>query len=401
MFSWNYIREHAFCYPGLIVSSSYGGTNEVCVLRKVCLAACFLYGVSAVSPAKAQDIYDGRAHGAVTVSPDGYKYASTSSSSLPQKYPPPPSAYINYRPPYYGSARPAAAPATYTGAGYAATPSASLSQSYPPPPSAYVGYGSSTYNVLPQPYIQPIPEPRHASTPVVSGEIPQLVLEPVPASKAVGMGAVEKDRPGNLYYTFDIIGGVSFARDHELIGSTGRDDVLEVRHEDDLVLGNSLAVGYNWKDYGFPIRGELEAGIRYRFDLDYRAKSATNSSLIAGYATNLATLFAMTNAYYDFDLDSKFWPYVGAGIGWARHRADTERRDPPTDSTVSEINNTDNFTWSVMAGTIYNWTPHWGVGLEGRFTDLGEVNVGPFGSGDKIESNYYSFDVAIGITYTP
>ena len=211
---------------------------------------------------------------------------------------------------------------------------------------------------------------------------------------------MREEGPGNIYYAFDIIGAVSFIRDHELSGSSNR-DALEVRHEDDLVLGNSLAVGYDWKDHGFPIRTELEAGIRYRFDLDYRASSVSNSTLVSGYATNLATIFAMTNAYYDFDLESDFRPYVGAGVGWARHRADTERRDFPTNSTVSEIDNTDNFTWSLMGGVIYDWTRNWGLGLEGRFTDLGDVTVGPFGGGDKVDSRYYSFDVVIGITYTP
>lgn len=385
------------------------------MLGKVFLTACFLCALPGPLPAphtaRAQDIYDGRAHGAVTVAPGGYSYAATSSSSLPQYYPPPPSAYINYRPPYYyGPAHmgsgPASAPAAYMGYGYAATSGAILPQYYPHyphyplPPSAYAGNRAPVYGVTPRPYARPVPETRYAGAPVVGEKTAQPAFEPLSADKFAANNALREEKPENIYYAFDIIGGASFIRDHGLSGSSSR-DVLEVRHEDDLILGNSLAVGYDWKEHGFPIRTELEAGIRYRFDLDYRAKSATNSTLVAGYSTNLATFFAMTNAFYDFHLDSDFRPYVGAGIGWARHRADTERRDFPTDSTTSQIDNTDNFTWSVMGGVIYDWTPNWGLGLEGRFTDLGDVNVGSFGGGDKVDSRYYSFDLVIGVTYTP
>ncbi len=358
------------------------------MLGRVFLTACCLGGFLAASVAKAQDIYDDRAHSAVTVAPGDYRYAATPSSSLPQYYPPPPSAYINYRPLYYGPAGPAPAPAAYGGYGYAATSSAVLPQRYPPPPSSYARLVPAVS--YPVPY----------SVPAKADVALAPALEAVSASESVEMVAMREEGPGNIYYAFDIIGAVSFIRDHELSGSSGR-DTLEVRHEDDLVLGNSLAVGYDWKDHGFPIRTELEAGIRYRFDLDYRAVSVLNGALASGYSTNLATIFAMTNAYYDFDLESDFRPYVGAGVGWARHRADTERRDFPTNFTVSEIDNTDNFTWSLMGGVIYDWTRNWGLGLEGRFVDLGDVTVGPFGAGDKVDSRYYSFDVVIGITYTP
>lgn len=385
------------------------------MLGRVFLTACFLGGVLVVSPVNAQDIYDGRAHGAVTVSPGGHSYAATSSSSLPQYYPPPPGAYTNYRPPNYGpnygQARLAPAPAAYGGYGYAATSSSSLPQYYPPPPSAYVGYGGApVYNAPPRPYARPVPTvsyevPYYSAPAVAAAQTTPPALEAVPAQPVsadefVAIDSLREDAPGNIYYAFDIIGGASFIRDHVLSDSSGR-DTLEVRHEDDLTLGNSLAVGYDWKDHGFPIRTELEAGIRYRFDLDYRAKSATDATLVTSYATNLATVFAMVNAYYDFHLESDFRPYVGAGVGWARHRADVERRDFPTNSTIGEIDNTDNFTWSLMGGVIYDWTRNWGLGLEGRFADLGDVTVGPFGAGDKVESRYYSFDVVIGVTYTP
>ncbi len=385
------------------------------MLGRVFLTACFLGGVLAASPVNAQDIYDGRAHGAVTVAPGGYGYAATSSSSLPQYYPPPPGAYTNYRPPSYapgygpnyGPARLAPAPAAYGGHGYAATSSSTLPQYYPPPPSAYVGYGGApVYNAPPRPYVQPAPAAPYYSAPAMAGAgttpppLEAVPAQAISADKFAAMDSLREEAPGNIYYAFDIIGSVSFIRDHTLSDSSGR-DTLEVRHEDDLTLGNSLAVGYDWRDHGFPIRTELEAGIRYRFDLDYRAKSATDSTLVTGYSTNLATIFAMVNAYYDFHLESDFRPYVGGGIGWARHMADTERNDHFASSVIGEIDNTDNFTWSLAGGVIYDWTPNWGLGLEGRFTDLGDVTVGPFGGGDKVESRYYAFDVVIGVTYTP
>ncbi len=378
----------------IFVLGSHNGANGGSVLGRVFLTACCLGGFLAASAAKAQDIYDDRAHSAVTVAPGDYRYAATPSSSLPQYYPPPPSAYINYRPLYYGPAGLAPAPAAYGGYGYAATSSAVLPQRYPPPPSSYARLVPAVS--YPVPY----------SVPAKADVALAPALEAVSASESVEMVAMREEGPGNIYYAFDIIGGVSVVRDHQRGGAlTGPINDLEVRHEDDSVLGNSLAVGYDWKDHGFPIRTELEAGIRYRFDLDYRAKKdrhpISDGFSVTSYSTNLATVFAMINTYYDFHLEYDLRPYVGVGVGWARHMADTERYNFLTSSTINEIDNTDNFTWSLMGGVIYDWTRNWGLGLEGRFVDLGDVTVGPFGAGDKVDSRYYSFDVVIGITYTP
>ncbi len=82
----------------IFVLGSHNGANGGSVLGRVFLTACCLGGFLAAYAAKAQDIYDDRAHSAVTVAPGDYRYAATPSSSLPQYYPPPPSAYINYRP---------------------------------------------------------------------------------------------------------------------------------------------------------------------------------------------------------------------------------------------------------------------------------------------------------------
>jgi opacity protein-like surface antigen len=199
-----------------------------------------------------------------------------------------------------------------------------------------------------------------------------------------------------LYLAGTLFGTHSITENHELTGASN----LETRHEEDQVAGNSLAIGYAWADkLGHPIRTELEGGVRYRFDLNYRA---TMAGTINGYATNLATLYTMVNTYYDIDLDSKWTPYTGFGLGYAHHFADTERRavggalaHPNRDETTK----TGNFSWALMGGVAYDWTPRWRGILGGRYINLGNVDVGPFSESDKITTDYWSMDLILGITY--
>lgn len=201
-----------------------------------------------------------------------------------------------------------------------------------------------------------------------------------------------------VYFSLDFFATHSNVRDHELT-PVGGQTTLEIRHEDDQVAGNSFAVGYALED--LPLRVEVEAGVRYRFDLNYRAKSPTNANLVTGYGANLATLFAMFNGYYDFDLGSDWTPYLGGGIGWAHHWADSTRFNVFTDIEVKDDFYKDNLSWSLMGGVLYDWSPSWRIGLEARYVDLGDVEIGPFSGGDKIAAEYRSFDFILGLTYAP
>ena len=269
---------------------------------------------------------------------------------------------------------------------------------YYPAPSPYPG----VYNA-PPPEGFPAPTPYtgvyNENEPVAARQdAPQQtqasVSPPVESFITARPDPEENGLKGGYYISLDLIGSIAQVRDHTFTGGSS----LEIRHEDDEVGGNSLAVGYNWRNSGLPIRTEIEGGVRYRFDLDYRG--TTDNGNIVGYKTNLATAFAMVNGFYDFHMSRNWTTYLGAGVGWAGNRAKTARDDHDDYTTQHHTQWTHNATWKVMGGFIYNWSRHWGIGMEAGYADLGNVVVGPFEAGDKIEGQYTSlFDLVIGLTY--
>ncbi len=231
---------------------------------------------------------------------------------------------------------------------------------------------------------------------------PTATPRPAPHATATGQQATASGGARtdgiwrNTYFSANTTGGYSWMRNHETVNITG----LEERRDEDWVAGNTLSVGYDWSHLGAPIRTELEVLTRYRFDLDFRG---TAGGALQGYMNEIATLGGMLNAYYDFKFVKKWRPYVGAGVGIARHWSQASRTNlgaaNADESKISQDTRTNNFAWALMGGVIYNWTPHWGVRVEGRYTDLGEVVNGPFGDSDTITSDYDAMDLLVGLTY--
>ncbi len=233
---------------------------------------------------------------------------------------------------------------------------------------------------------------------------PQPAATPRPAKTTSGSEIQVAESDGaflggvfrNFYATANVTGGYSWMRNHEFVNGTG----LQERRDEDWVAGNTISVGYDWAHLGAPIRTELEVLTRYRFDLDFRGTAGGN---LQGYMNEVATLGGMLNAFYDFKFKKKWRPYVGGGVGIARHWSQARRTNlgaaNADDSVISQDTRTNNFAWALMGGFVYNWNPDWGVRVEGRYTDLGEVVNGPFGDADTITSDYDALDLLIGITY--
>lgn len=198
-----------------------------------------------------------------------------------------------------------------------------------------------------------------------------------------------------LYGTVNLVGGYSWMRDAEYKNGTN----LVLRRDEDWVGGNSVSLGYDWLRTGVPIRSEIEALIRYRFDLDYRGTAGGNTQ---GYTNEVATLGAMFNLYYDFRfLGPKWRPYLGAGVGFARHWSQSVRNtvDIAGDTRNTQDTRTNNLAWAAMAGFVWHWRPEWGLRVEGRYTDLGDVVSGPFASGEEITTHYTTVDLVLGVMY--
>ena len=218
-----------------------------------------------------------------------------------------------------------------------------------------------------------------------------------PSAAVPEMADMGSSASGGIYFSVNANGGYSTIHDPETTGITG----LQERRDEDWVAGNTIAVGYDWAKHGWPVRTEIEVFIRYRFDLDYRGTAGGN---LQGYTNEIGTYGGMVNGYYDLPFEwKKFSPYVGASIGMSRHWSQAYRKELSTaaNTRVSQDTRTNQLTWAVMAGFIYQWKPNWGFRAEGRYWDLGEVENGPFGNNDTITAKYTSLDLMLGITYTP
>lgn len=132
-----------------------------------------------------------------------------------------------------------------------------------------------------------------------------------------------------------------------------RNDLTENR------LGGSLAAGVAAQLNSGALRTELEfihnADIKDRYTMD-------------GWETTskLRTQAYMLNFYYDFDTDSKFTPYVGAGVGYAKVKANLINNN---------INTSDNnLAWQLGAGISYAMNDNLSIDAGYRYMDYGDLS---------------------------
>ena len=181
-------------------------------------------------------------------------------------------------------------------------------------------------------------------------------------------------------------------RDVETTGFTG---TANVQNDTDQVAGPAGVIGWRFKN--FPLRTELEAGYRVRFDLDVRDQAGAGT---VDYEIDVATAQVLINAILEWRNQSAFTPFLGGTVGWARNYADTQRTVLATQVQVNQEEETDNIAWGLMAGVDWRISQNWSADISYRFIDLGEVETVRFAGGDQISSDhYFSHDVLFSLYY--
>jgi opacity protein-like surface antigen len=79
---------------------------------------------------------------------------------------------------------------------------------------------------------------------------------------------------------------------------------------------------------------------------------------------------AFANAYYDFNADGNFQPYVGGGVGIQNVRFDYR----PSDVDVGQGSDT-NFAWQLMAGATYRISPSFELFGQYNYRDAGRTRM--------------------------
>lgn len=219
---------------------------------------------------------------------------------------------------------------------------------------------------------------------------------PPPAAASVQSAASETEpssRKGGLYIAWRAIPGLS-----NVDGIT-RSPSAPINLEDDQIeatIASSAAIGFDWRRYQVPLRTELEYRYRYHFDIETRSRS-TNTF----YDTSTRVMHTVqANIAYELELlDDLDW-LVGGGIGWNRSSTTTNRVDTATNVGVSEdaINNA--LTWHLDVGLNWRFAEQWSVETMYRYVDLGDLDIGPFATGDSVHfDESFSHELVVGINY--
>lgn len=179
--------------------------------------------------------------------------------------------------------------------------------------------------------------------------------------------------------------------------------ILDNNHKDD-VWGIRLAYGAATPVKYGKLRGELEFG----WNEDAKDSSTNAFKVITPATVNATTetsvYSAMLNVYYDIETGTKFTPYVGAGLGYAR----VESKASLPDNGVSTKSSDNNLAWQIGAGVSYAMTDNISFDAGYRYTDYGnvkdsgQINVAPFKKPFDVSSKYdvTSHEFLLGARYS-
>lgn len=171
--------------------------------------------------------------------------------------------------------------------------------------------------------------------------------------------------------------GLNKANDSDISG-TG------ISSEAEFDWGPAALAGIGF-DYGSNWRAELEAG--------YRDGDIDSISGAAGTG-DIEALSLMANAFYDIKINSKFEPYVGAGLGFARVSADGA--SPISTTSVDD----DDYSYALQAaaGVAYPLNERLKLTLDYRFLSVQDLNY-TTASGVGVEADYNDHAIFVGLRF--
>lgn len=144
-------------------------------------------------------------------------------------------------------------------------------------------------------------------------------------------------------------------------------------------LGGGIAVGYNFDTkFNVPVRVDFDFNARMRSNSRY---SYTPMPLYNDSTNNKVQLNSyMFNAYYDFKNNTRFTPYISAGIGLASINNKTSNHFIFTSSSSKTYlfqsknsHTSNNFAWNAGAGVKYKINEDFDFSY--RYLGAGKSNV--------------------------
>jgi len=229
-------------------------------------------------------------------------------------------------------------------------------------------------------------------------------------------------------FYFSTSGGANFMRDRD--GTFTTDFVrggatYDAHYDFQTGFLLSSAIGLELDHWLRGLRVELEASYR-RNKLDGHWSVTTDNpdivspdAVATGAINGHASTFAlMANAWYEFDIGTRFKPYVGGGMGWARSQIDGGFAVNPLSVTALDVNpfegfnvQSQGFAYQLGAGITSQIMPGVSLGLgyryfdapdteiffAGKFIGLGDVSPAA-SSNNSIKFDNVSHSVALTLT---
>lgn len=169
-------------------------------------------------------------------------------------------------------------------------------------------------------------------------------------------------------------------------------------------IGGALFAGYDFYPASqVPLRAELEYAVRTDARTDWDPKVGSFYGIgISDYSMkvewNIQTAFF--NLYWDFHNESRFTPYVGAGLGMGFIYNKYKVESPYGDWSRNDFHTV--FAWNAGAGCSYAITDSLSADLAYRFVGLGysETEATVFGQTQKIGMAPYINEFSLGLRYT-
>lgn len=212
--------------------------------------------------------------------------------------------------------------------------------------------------------------------------INRVLLASTALALFAGVGQAQAN--DDLYMNF--FGGVNFLADDS--GAQGG-SIFSTDADTGFVLG--AAFGTELTNWAKGLSTELAVSYR-RNDL---GGTWNGGNAIEG---NMATFAILVNTWYEFDVGSKFRPYIGGGAGWGRMNGDVVFVGA---GNYADFSNT-GFSWQLGAGIHYEVMEDVDVGIGYRWFRGPEFEFGGgLFSNEDIDNENHEVSVNIKIGINP
>jgi outer membrane protein OmpA-like peptidoglycan-associated protein len=188
----------------------------------------------------------------------------------------------------------------------------------------------------------------------------------------LGIGAAHADSTKGWYV--GALGGLNITEDSDI--TTDAFPGLTPELTTNLGWGAGLLGGY---DFG-PFR--IQADVVYRRNGLDKLKFAGAEADLDGHVSSWAP---MVSALYDIPTGTRFTPYIGAGVGAAHVKFDSD--------TIGGSTSKWKFAYQAIGGVNYDLNTNWALGVEYRYFATPSIRD------NGVEADYHNHSVFLGVTY--